>query len=232
MMRTRGAFLAALIGLQSCATLPEAGRSPPAVEPGSSLVPGNKLALLQNGPATYAAMFAAIHSARDHINLETYIFDDDEAGQEFSRLLLERQAAGVQVNIIHDSVGGLCTPAAFFDRLKAAGINVLEFNPVNPLAGNKSGWEWELNSRDHRRQLIVDGRVAFAAASTSATPIPARRASGGARSWIRSPSRRLAGATPISASRGRSSRNSRSCSSTRGRVRKARRWRRGTTFPN
>src|SRR5205085_5299090 len=116
-----------------------------AVNAGSPLVLGNKLTLLQNGPATYAAMFAAIRQARDHINLETYIFDDDEAGQQFSDLLLERQAAGVQVNIIHDSVGGILTPVAFFDKRKAAGVNVLEFNPVNPLNGNAV---YELNSRD------------------------------------------------------------------------------------
>ena len=120
---------------------------------------GNKLTLLKNGPATYEAMFAAIRAAKDHINLETYIFEDDEAGQEFSDLLLERQAAGVQVNVIHDSVGTLLTPEPFFDRLRDGGIEVLEFNPVNPLKGNKG--EWRLNQRDHRRQLIVDGRIAF-----------------------------------------------------------------------
>jgi hypothetical protein len=62
----------------------------------SPLVLGNKLTLLQNGPATYGAMFTAIRAAQDHINLETFIFDDDEAGKQFSDLLLERQAAGVQ----------------------------------------------------------------------------------------------------------------------------------------
>ena len=130
-----------------------------AINVDSPLVLGNKLTLLQNGPATYQAMFAAIREARDHINLETYIFEDDEAGNKFSDLLLERQAAGVQVNVIYDSVGGILTPKAFFDRLRDGGINVLEFNPVNPLAGNKKGWL--LNNRDHRRQLIVDGRIAF-----------------------------------------------------------------------
>ncbi len=130
-----------------------------AVNAGNPLVLGNKLTLLQNGPATYAAMFADIRAAKDHINLETYIFDDDEAGHKFSDLLLERQAAGVQVNVIYDSVGALLTPGAFFDRLRAGGIRVLEFNPVNPLAGNKS--EWLLNNRDHRRQLVIDGRIAF-----------------------------------------------------------------------
>jgi cardiolipin synthase len=67
-----------------------------AVNADSPLVLGNKLTLLQNGPATYRAMFAAIREARDHINLETYIFGDDEAGNQFSDLLLERQAAGVR----------------------------------------------------------------------------------------------------------------------------------------
>jgi cardiolipin synthase len=73
--------------------------------------------------------------------------------------MLERQAAGIQVNLIYDSVGGLSTPRKFFERLSAGGIKVLEFNPVNPLAGKKK--EWLLNNRDHRKLLIVDGRVAF-----------------------------------------------------------------------
>lgn len=125
----------------------------------SPLVLGNKLTLLQNGPDTYAAMFEAIREAQDHINLETFIFADDVAGSRFTDVLLERQAAGVQVNVIYDSVGSLATPKAFFERLREGGIQVLEFNPVNPLTGNKQ--EWLINNRDHRRQLVVDGRTAF-----------------------------------------------------------------------
>jgi cardiolipin synthase len=125
----------------------------------SPLVLGNKLTLLQDGPATYQAMYAAIRAAKDNINLETYIFEDDDIGQQFADLLLARQAAGIQVNLIYDSVGCLNTPKEFFERLSAGGIQVLEFNPVNPLAGNKK--EWLLNNRDHRKLLVVDGRIAF-----------------------------------------------------------------------
>lgn len=125
----------------------------------SPLVLGNKVTLLQNGPATHAAMLGAIRAAVDHVNLETYIFDDGELGQEFAALLLEKQAGGVQVNILYDSVGGLLTPQSFFDRLRDGGIAVLEFNPVNPLAKNPK--TWKVNNRDHRKQLVVDGRVAF-----------------------------------------------------------------------
>jgi cardiolipin synthase len=130
-----------------------------AINADSPLVLGNKLVLLQDGPATYQAMFAAIRKAKDHINLETYIFDDDDIGRQFADLLLERQAAGVQVNLIYDSVGCLYTPKEFFERLKTGGIQILEFNPVNPLVGSKK--EWLLNNRDHRKLLVVDGRIAF-----------------------------------------------------------------------
>ncbi|MCW5654244.1 cardiolipin synthase [Hydrogenophaga sp.] len=125
---------------------------------GSPLITGNKVRLLQDGPATYQAMLAAIESARDHVHMETYILDDDEVGQRFAQALIDRQRQGVQVHLIRDSVGTLNTPAAFFQRLSDAGVRVLEFNPVNPALARK---EWELNERDHRKLLIVDGRIAF-----------------------------------------------------------------------
>jgi cardiolipin synthase A/B len=125
---------------------------------GSPLTDGNKVELLQDGPSTYQSMITAIGNARDHINIESYIFDDDEVGQRFAAALIAKQASGVQVNLIRDSVGTLGTPSVFFTRLSAAGINVLEFNPVNP-ATAKAGWQ--VNQRDHRKLLIVDGRIAF-----------------------------------------------------------------------
>jgi len=125
---------------------------------GSPLTSGNKVTLLIDGPATYAAMFKAMESARDHINLETFIIEDDETGRRFSDLLLKKQAEGVQVNLIYDSRGGFRTPDPFFQRLRDAGIQVLAFNPVNPLKARKS---WNLAHPDHRKILIVDGKVVF-----------------------------------------------------------------------
>src|SRR6202165_5826507 len=55
---------------------------------GSPLVVGNKVTLLQDGPATYQAMFATIRKAKDHINVESYIIDDDDIGRQFADLLL------------------------------------------------------------------------------------------------------------------------------------------------
>ena len=119
---------------------------------------GNQVKLLQDGPATYQAMFAAIEAAQDHINMETYILEADEVGQRFAEALMAKQRQGVQVNLMYDSVGTFGTPPAFFKQLTDSGMRLLEFNPINPLLARG---QWELNQRDHRKLLIVDGRIAF-----------------------------------------------------------------------
>jgi cardiolipin synthase len=125
---------------------------------GSPLVVGNKVTLLIDGPSTYGAMFKAIQNAKDHINLETFIFEEDEVGHRFADLLLQKQSEGVQVNLIYDSLGCLRTPASFFQRLQQGGIRTLEYNPINPA---KAREKWMLTHRDHRKILVVDGSVAF-----------------------------------------------------------------------
>jgi cardiolipin synthase len=126
---------------------------------GNPLIIGNKAELLIDGPTTYQAMFEAIEKAKDHVNLETFIFEDDEdVGKKFAELLIRKQQSGVQVNVIYDSGGSLTTPSAFFQNLKDKGINILEFNPVNPLKARKG---WQVNERDHRKLLVVDGEQAF-----------------------------------------------------------------------
>lgn len=124
----------------------------------SPLTKGNKVTLLVDGQAAYAAMFRAIQNAKDHINLETFIIEDDEVGRKFVSLLLQKQAEGVQVNLLYDSVGSFSTPAAFFQRLRDGGIQVVEFNPVNPF---KAHGHWLLGHLDHRKMLIIDGKVAL-----------------------------------------------------------------------
>ena len=125
---------------------------------GHSWIAGNKVTLLFDGPQTMDAMTAAIAKAKDSINLETFIFDQDEMGLRFADLLIRKQHEGVQVNIIYDCVGTLGTPSAFFTRMGEAGIHLCAFNPVNPL--RRLG-RWRINHRDHRKILVVDGRVAF-----------------------------------------------------------------------
>ncbi|MGW8391499.1 phospholipase D-like domain-containing protein [Pseudoduganella sp. HUAS MS19] len=126
---------------------------------GVPLIAGNKVQLLFDGPQTMAEMMKAIAAARDHINFETYIFDQDELGMKFAELLIQKQREGVTVNVIYDSVGTIGVPQEFFDHMKAGGVKLLAFNPVNPAKARGNGWK--LNNRDHRKMLIVDGKIGF-----------------------------------------------------------------------
>ncbi|HJV74514.1 MAG TPA: cardiolipin synthase [Noviherbaspirillum sp.] len=125
---------------------------------GQPLIAGNKVTLLDDGPETMRAMMNAIRNARDNINLETYIFEADGVGYALAELLRQKSAAGVVVNVIYDSVGSIDTSREFFDSMRRAGIALLEYHPVNPL---EAGSNWDLNQRDHRKILVVDGRIAF-----------------------------------------------------------------------
>ena len=126
---------------------------------GTPLVPGNDVRLLNDGPASYQAMFEAIERANDHIHLEFYTIEDDQdTGRRLAELLLAKRAQGVAVNLIYDGVGSIDTPREYFKRLRDGGVNAVEFNPVNPLTAATG---WRLNHRDHRQLAIVDGKVAF-----------------------------------------------------------------------
>jgi len=125
----------------------------------SPLVAGNRTILLHDGPQSFRAIFAAIDGASNHINLEYYTLEDiDSDGRRLSDLLIAKRRQGVAVNVIYDSYGSLNTPRDFFDRLRKTGVTLVEFNPIDPLAA-KNGYS--LNSRDHRKILIVDGKLAI-----------------------------------------------------------------------
>jgi cardiolipin synthase len=126
----------------------------------SPLIAGNATHLLRNGPDTFRAMFEAIRGAKHHVNLEYFIFEDIESdGAHLGDLLLEKRQEGVAVNVIYDSFGSSATPSAFFDRLKQAGVALVQFNPLDPL--DSSGAAYSINDRDHRKILIVDGATAI-----------------------------------------------------------------------
>lgn len=139
------------------------------------LVIGNKVKLLIDGPSTYASMFSAIEGAKDHINIETFILEPDEIGQLFMTALLKKQQKGITVNLIYDSVGSLRTPKEFFDQLKEAGANIVEYNPINPLNTRN---DWLVNERDHRKLLVVDGRIAYVG-GLNISSVYSRSSSGG-----------------------------------------------------
>lgn len=112
--------------------------------------------LLKDAAENFPAWLDAIRSAERSIFFESYIFGDDATGREFRDALEARARAGVRVRVLHDWLGspGKIVPG-FWRPLLAAGASARTFNP--PRFDSPLGWL----SRDHRKSICIDGRVAF-----------------------------------------------------------------------
>ena len=123
----------------------------------SPLFVGNQVRILRDGAETFPAMFGAIRAAKNYVYLEYYIFEDVSCdGEMLSDLLVRQSKAGVHIRVIYDGIGSIGTDSDFFEKLRGAGVEVIEFNPLNP-------WKhhFGVNSRDHRKLLVADGDVAI-----------------------------------------------------------------------
>ena len=122
-------------------------------------VAGHRVTLLRDGKRAFPAMLDAIADARRQVLLEMYWFDSDEVGRCFARALIEAARRGAEVAVIYDSLGSWEADPEMFDELRAAGVGVIEYNPLGPW--KKRFRVGRLTRRDHRKILVVDGRIGF-----------------------------------------------------------------------
>ncbi|WP_370301625.1 cardiolipin synthase [Pseudooceanicola sp.] len=119
-------------------------------------VGGNGVELLIDGAATYQAMFEAIEAAQDYICLQSFTIIDDAVGQDFATRLIAAVARGVKVWVIYDGVGSYGLSRSYLRKLREAGIRILDPKETR---GPRS--RLQINFRNHRKTLIVDGRIGF-----------------------------------------------------------------------
>lgn len=122
---------------------------------GQEVLQGNRITALHNGVEIFPAMLAAIRGAKKTITFETYIYWSGEIGLKFSEALSERARDGVKVHVVLDAVGSGKIEAGYLDKMKAAGVQIEHYHPV----------EWHtvarINNRTHRKLMVVDGRIGF-----------------------------------------------------------------------
>ena len=117
---------------------------------------GNDMQLLVDGEATFEALFAAIDAAEHYILAQFYIIHDDEIGKAFAERLINAADRGVSVRLIYDPVGSHSLPEPYLQRLRDAGAHV----PQRRQLSHRSG-RLQINYRNHRKTLIVDGQTGF-----------------------------------------------------------------------
>ena len=117
---------------------------------------GNNVELLIDGEESYKALFDAIEKAEHYLLIQFYIVRDDEIGRRLKSAVLERAQAGVRVFMLNDAFHGVGLPWRWVRQLKKYGVEVrAPQGPRGPLG------RFQINYRNHRKMLIVDGKVAF-----------------------------------------------------------------------
>lgn len=117
---------------------------------------GNHTELLINGEATFRAIFESIEQARDYVLVEFFIIHDDILGRRLKDVLMAKARTGVRCYVLYDEIGSHHLPAAYVNELRAAGVDV---RPFNTRQGSSN--RFQLNFRNHRKIVIVDGQTAF-----------------------------------------------------------------------
>jgi len=120
---------------------------------GTAIVPGNTAELLKNGDEIFPAMTKAIREAQKTVNLETYIFQPDEAGKQFADAMIEAAGLGVEVRLLIDAWGSKLGDLQ--EPLEKAGVRWRKYRPLRLFT------IYKLGRRTHRKILVVDGKIAF-----------------------------------------------------------------------
>jgi cardiolipin synthase len=126
---------------------------------GAAVVPGNRVSILLNGEEIFPAKLAAIRAARRTITYAQYVFEEGAPAADTAEALAERCRAGVRVHVLVDAVGALAMPLEYRQLMGDAGCEVVTYRPLEPWTIDR------VNYRNHRRILVVDGRVGFTGGS-------------------------------------------------------------------
>lgn len=117
---------------------------------------GNQIELLIDGQQTYREMLSAIALAQDYILLQSYIINSDLIGNEFKQALIAKAQQGVKISLLYDRIGSRKLSRTYLKSLRNHGIRVQGFGSTR-----SKGNRFQINFRNHRKILIIDGKVAF-----------------------------------------------------------------------
>ncbi len=117
----------------------------------------NQVELLVDGQETFDSMFEAIDHAKDYILVQFYIVRDDEIGREFRDRLVARAREGIPVYFLYDGIGSYGLDESYMKPLRDAGGQMVAFTG----SGEKEAHRFQVNFRNHRKVMVIDGRVAF-----------------------------------------------------------------------
>lgn len=131
-----------------------------AVESSDIEVAGNRLRLFAESPDMIRALVADVRTAERRVWIETYTIAADATVETLLAALKERAAAGVDCRLMYDAVGSIGAPAAMFDDLRRAGVQVHGFRTLGSVLFRSKFFRL-FNRRNHRKLAVIDDRCAY-----------------------------------------------------------------------
>ncbi len=123
---------------------------------GTYYYPSNSIQIFTDGRSKFNALLDDLRNAKHSINIQYYIFEDDNIGNQIKEILIERARAGVKVRLIYDHVGSFQVKNRFFNEMRKAGVEAYPFFKVTfKLFGSRLNW------RNHRKIVVIDGNIAY-----------------------------------------------------------------------
>ena len=121
----------------------------------STLESGNAVEVVQNGDGFFPPLFRDIAAAQETVHIESFIWYDGRIARQLAALLAKKAREGVEVRVLVDASGGRQLKGEVQEMLEKAGVKVAHFHPIR---FSNLG---RLNNRDHRKLMIIDGRIGY-----------------------------------------------------------------------
>ena len=123
---------------------------------GSHVLENTEVRLLQNGENFFPLLIEEMWKARNHIHIQSYIYDDDEIGNKLKEVMIAKAKEGVEVRLIYDDFGSMQIRRTLVKELIANGVQAFPFNRIRIIQlANR------LNYRNHRKIVVIDGTTSF-----------------------------------------------------------------------
>ncbi len=125
---------------------------------GTTVCDGNQIEIITSGKRKYEALVEDLLNAKHHIHMEYFYFKKDKGSQRIKEILMQKAREGVKVRFIHENIANIQIAPRYYNEMKEAGVEVVKFIDAK---FSLVQWGMQLNYRDHRKVVIIDGNIGY-----------------------------------------------------------------------
>ncbi len=125
---------------------------------GTTVCDNNDIEIITSGQRKFEALCEDLKNAKHHIHMEYFYFRKDEGSKKIKEILMQKAREGVKVRFIHENIANILISPRYYNEMKEAGVEVVKFIDAK---FSLVRWGMQLNYRDHRKVVIIDGKIGY-----------------------------------------------------------------------